>query len=130
MKDAIKDYITKIERQTDKKIKRFRTDNGLEYCNKDLITYFNQLGIKHERSNAETPQMNDVAERINRTLLNLTRVMLKSSGLPQKFWAEAVTMTSYIKNRIGHLATKDIVPLIVWPDRKSSMRFIWKYMVI
>ncbi|XP_076544682.1 uncharacterized protein LOC117610925 [Osmia lignaria lignaria] len=124
VKDAVRDYITRTERQTRKKIKRFRTDNGLEYCNSDLSTYFNQLGIKHERSNVETPQMNGVAERLHRTLLNLTRAMLKSSGLPQKFWAEAVVTAGYIKNRTGHSATGGIVPLTFWSDRKPSVRHL------
>nr|XP_034194668.1 uncharacterized protein LOC117610925 [Osmia lignaria] len=124
VKDAVTDYITRIERQTGKKIKRFRTDNGLEYCNNDLTAYFNQLEIKHERSNVETPQMNGVTKRLNRTLLNLTRAMLKSSGLPQKFWAEAVVMAGYIQNRTGHSATGGIVPLTFWSDRKPSVRHL------
>ncbi|KAK2577746.1 hypothetical protein KPH14_012773, partial [Odynerus spinipes] len=127
VKDVIKEYIARIERQTGKKVKRFRTDNGLEYCNEELTTFFNKLGIKHERSNVETPQMNGVAERVNRTLLNLTRAMLKSSGLPQKFWAEAVTTAAYIKNRVGHSATQGVVPLTMWIDRKPSVKHLKIY---
>ncbi|XP_076660386.1 uncharacterized protein LOC143363725 [Halictus rubicundus] len=107
-----------MECQTGKRLEY--TDNGLEYCNKDLTAYFNSLGIKHKRSNVETPQMNGVAERINRTLLNLIRAMLKSSGLPQRFWAEAVTTASYVKNRIGHPATKGEVSMAILTDRKHS----------
>lgn len=117
VKEAVKNYITKVEHQTGKKVKRFRTDNGLEYCNEELIKYFDHLGIKHERANVETPQMNGVAECINKTLLNLTRTMLKPSRLPQKFWTEAVTTASYIKNRVGHSATKGAVPLTLWTGR-------------
>ncbi|KFD59344.1 hypothetical protein M514_28477, partial [Trichuris suis] len=36
-------------------------------------------GIKHERSNVETPQMNGVAERVNRTMIDLVRSTLKST---------------------------------------------------
>lgn len=32
---------------------------------------FDEMGIKHERTNVETPQINGVAERFNRTLLDL-----------------------------------------------------------
>lgn len=85
VKTCLQDYITRIECEKDKKVTRFRTDNGLEYCNQELSTFFKSVGIKHERSNVETPQMNGVAERINRTLLDLTRSMLKSACLPQKF---------------------------------------------
>ena len=59
---CIQEYIAEVERQTGKKVRRFRTDNGLEFCNKEIYAYFKSLGIKHERSNVETPQMNGVAE--------------------------------------------------------------------
>ena len=32
--ERFKEWITLIENQTDKKIKRLRIDNGLEYCSK------------------------------------------------------------------------------------------------
>lgn len=54
----IKNFISKIERNKGVKIKRFRTDNVLEYCNKELQNIFDKLCIKHERSCVETPQMN------------------------------------------------------------------------
>lgn len=57
----IKNFVNKVERDKGLKIKRFRTDNGLEYCNKE--DFFDKLGIKHERSCVET-QMNGVAELI------------------------------------------------------------------
>jgi hypothetical protein len=37
---------------------------------------------------AYTPQQNRVAERMNRTLLERTRAMLKARGLGKSFWAE------------------------------------------
>lgn len=58
-----------IERQTSENVKRFRSNSSLKFYNKD----FNKLGIKHERSNLESPQMNSMAESANRTLLDLAR---------------------------------------------------------
>jgi len=43
------------------------------------------MGIKHERTNVDTLQMNDVAERINRTLFDLVRAMLINVKLPERF---------------------------------------------
>ncbi|KMQ89262.1 retrovirus-related pol polyprotein from transposon tnt 1-94 [Lasius niger] len=71
--NCVKRYIARVEREKGKKVKRFRTDNGLEYCNKELTDFFKETCIKHERSNVETPQMNGIAERINRTLMDLVR---------------------------------------------------------
>ncbi|GBN20413.1 Retrovirus-related Pol polyprotein from transposon TNT 1-94 [Araneus ventricosus] len=43
--------------------------------------------------------MNDIAERANRTLVSMARCLLLQSGLPMKFWAEAINSVVYIRNR-------------------------------
>lgn len=65
----IRKYIARVERKTNRKVKRIRTDNGLEFCNNELKALFNDLGIKHERTNTYTPQMNGVSERIEKERL-------------------------------------------------------------
>jgi len=66
------------------------------------------MEIKHKRTNVDTPQINGIAERINRTLLDLVRAMLKSVELPERFWAEAV-IVSYIENRVIRSSIDDII---------------------
>ncbi|GKB20311.1 putative ribonuclease H-like domain-containing protein [Tanacetum coccineum] len=58
-------------------------------------------GIKQEYSNAQTPQQNGVAKRINRTLIEAARTMLADSLLPTTFWAES--STSEVTNNAGTL---------------------------
>nr|GFA62902.1 hypothetical protein [Tanacetum cinerariifolium] len=53
--------------------------------------FCSQKGIKKEFSNARTPQQNGVAERRNRTLIEVARTMLADAKLPVIFWAEAGT---------------------------------------
>ncbi|KAH9784261.1 hypothetical protein KPL71_009581 [Citrus sinensis] len=48
---------------------------------------------------AYTPQQNGVAERMNRTLTERIRAMLRTAGLPNSFWAEAAKTVCYIVNR-------------------------------
>lgn len=124
--EYVRKYIARVERETDKKIKRFRSDNGLEYCNKTLKRMFDEMGIKHERTNVDTPQMNGIAERINRTLLDLVRAMLKSAELPERFWAEAVVTACYIKNRDIHSSIND-VPERIWTGNKPSVKHLKVY---
>ncbi|GJZ97195.1 putative ribonuclease H-like domain-containing protein [Tanacetum coccineum] len=54
--------------------------------------------IKREFSVARTPQQNGVAERKNRTLIEVARTMLVDSKLPTTFWAEAVNTACYVQN--------------------------------
>lgn len=124
VKDCVRDYIARAERESDRKVKRFRTDNGLEFCNRELSIFFKFVGIKYEKSNV-TPQMNGVAERINRTLLDLTRSMPKSARLPQKFWAEVTA--AYIKNKVCHSTINDQVPFTIWTERIPNVRHLKVY---
>jgi len=81
-------------------IKVFRSDNGGEYVNKHLKTYFNQHGLIHETSCSQTPQQNGVAERKNRHILETTRALLLGAYMPQRFWTDAVSTAVHLLNRM------------------------------
>ncbi|UYV68970.1 hypothetical protein LAZ67_6001864 [Cordylochernes scorpioides] len=117
-------YRATVERQTGNKIKVLRSDNGLEFCNREFQDKLQKLGIKHERTNVYSPQMNGVAERVNRTLLDMARACLHSANLPQRFWAEAVNTAAYIKNKCYNSALKDKVPDGLWLERNPSVRHL------
>ncbi|GJU94860.1 zf-CCHC domain-containing protein [Tanacetum coccineum] len=52
-----------------------RTDNGTEFVNQTLRSYYEIVGISHETSVACTPQQNGVVERQNRTLVEAARTL-------------------------------------------------------
>nr|GEV30210.1 putative ribonuclease H-like domain-containing protein [Tanacetum cinerariifolium] len=66
------DFFALIENQLNKKIKAIRCDNGTEFQNAKLIALCGEKGIKSDYSNARTPQQNGVAERKNRTLIEVS----------------------------------------------------------
>ena len=74
-----------VERETRKKLKCLRTDNGGEYTSKEFEAYCATRGIRHEKTVLGTPQHNGVAERINRTIVEKVRCMLKMPKLPKSF---------------------------------------------
>ena len=88
-----------VETETGKKIKTLRTENGLEYCNKEFDDLCVSNGITRHKTYTYTPQQNGIAERMNKTILNKVRCMLVDSGLPKKFWAEAANTACYLINR-------------------------------
>jgi transposase InsO family protein len=59
-----------------------------------------QKGIISHRSCPYTPQQNEVAERKNRHLLDVTRTLLLDSSVPSKFWVEALSTAIYLINRL------------------------------
>ncbi|KAH9734881.1 Integrase catalytic domain-containing protein [Citrus sinensis] len=94
-----KEYKARVELESGKKIKCLRTDNGGEYTDGEFFAFCKQECIQRQFTVAYTPQQNGVAERMNRTLTERIRVMLRTAGLPNSFWAEAAKTACYIVNR-------------------------------
>ncbi|GJS93500.1 putative ribonuclease H-like domain-containing protein [Tanacetum coccineum] len=95
----LKDFMSLVENQLNKKVKAIRCDNSTKFKNEKLIELCGGKGIKRDYSNARTPQQNRVAERKNRTLIEAARTMLADSKLPTMFWTEAVSTACYVLNR-------------------------------
>ncbi len=49
-------FATQLERDSGKKIKTLRSDNGGEYCSKEFLNWLATQGIRHETSAPYTPQ--------------------------------------------------------------------------
>ena len=124
---TFKKWKTLVETQTGKKVKKLRTDNGLEFCNGDFNEFCSNHGIARHKTIPGTPQQNGVAERINRTLLERARCMLSNAGLWHRhdFWAEAASTACYLVNRSPHSALNFKVPEEIWsgnPVDYSNLR--------
>ena len=62
-----------------------RTDNGLEFCNKEFEMFCKNQGILRHKTVRNAPQQNGLVERMNKTLLSRVRCMLYSSRLSKLF---------------------------------------------
>ena len=124
-KDEVKTAFMKfqelVENQKERRIKILRTDNGLEYNGMDFTYFFEQSGIKRERTVPYTPQQNGVAERMNRTLNDMARCMVIQAGLPQTFWAEAIATAAYIRNRCPTKPLDKMTPYEAWYGSKPNV---------
>lgn len=111
----------KVETESGKNIKCLRTDRGGEYTSMEFSDYCKEQGIRRQLTTAYTPQQNGIAERKNRTVMNMVRSMLSTRKVPKVFWAEAVNWTFYILNRCPTLAVKNITPQEAWNGVKPSV---------
>ncbi|GKB14111.1 retrovirus-related pol polyprotein from transposon TNT 1-94 [Tanacetum coccineum] len=93
-KDEAPDFIIKflkmIQVRLNTPVKNIHTDNGSEFVNQTLRSYYESVGISHETSVARSSQQNGVVERRNRTLVEAARTMLIYAKAPLFLWAEAV----------------------------------------
>ncbi|KAJ9536406.1 hypothetical protein OSB04_un000419 [Centaurea solstitialis] len=92
-------FIKAVQVQLQLPVQTVRTDNGTEFKNSILKSFYNSFGITQTFSAARTPEQNGVVERRNRTLVEAARSMLAESQLPQYLWAEAVNIACYTQNR-------------------------------
>ena len=87
----------------------------------DLFARFLQKnGIVAQYSTPGEPQQNGVAERRNRTLLDMVRSMMSYSTLPINLWMEALKTAIYILNRVP---SKSVLktPYELWTGREPSL---------
>ena len=104
------------------KLKVLRSDKGGEYLSYRFKEFLLENGIKHELTVVYTPQQNGVAERMNRTLLNLVPSMLHHHNIPKKFWAEALSTAVNVRNRVTSRALpQNVTPHHLWHGSKPDL---------
>ena len=101
-----------------------RRDGG-EYLSCAFQNYLKEKGIRHEltvpHSPPPPPQQNGISERMNRTLVESARSMIAHAGLWNIFWAEAISVASYVRDRLPTMALKEReTPYERWYDRKPD----------
>ena len=89
-----------VPRQHNVPILAIRSDNGSEFKNYTLNEFLSEEGIRHQYSATYNPQQNGVAERKNRTLMDIARSMLAEFKTPLRFWAEAISTACHSSNRL------------------------------
>ena len=109
-----------VERETGKKLKCLRSDNGGEYTSRLFRGYCTEHGIRHERTIPRTPEQNGLAERMNRTIMEKVRSMLATAKLPKSFWGEAANTACYLINRSPSAPLEGEVPEKVWTKKEVS----------
>ncbi|KAK9074991.1 hypothetical protein SSX86_003310 [Deinandra increscens subsp. villosa] len=117
-------FKSKVERESEYKVKTLRTDLGGEFNSQAFKEFCQEKGIRRQTTAPYTPQQNGVVERKNRTVLGMTRSFLKAKNVPETLWGEAVRHTVYILNRIPTKAVKDTTPYESWKKTKPNLQYL------
>ena len=119
--ETFKKFKAQVEKTTGRYIKALRSDRGGEYLSKQFRDYCEEHGIRRFYTAPYTPQQNGVAERKNRTIVDATRSMLKTKGLPKEYWAEAAMCSVYVQNRCPHQILGQKTPQEFWSGHKPNV---------
>lgn len=85
--------------------------------------FLREHGIITNYTMPGTPEQNGVAERRNRTLIDMVRSMMSNSTLPEFLWGEALKTAVHILNR----APSKVVPKTpyeLWVGRKPTLNYL------
>ena len=120
---AFKKYAKQIQNEKSLTIASIRSDHGGEFQNALFEEFYGEHGISHNFSTPRTPQQNGVVERKNRSLVELARTMLSDSNLPKYFWADAVSTTCFVSNRVNIRPILKKTPYELFKGRKPNIAF-------
>ena len=105
--------------------KCLRSDQGGEYTSRDFRDLCRRLGVRHEWTAPYTPQSNGVAERMNRSLFEMCRAMLMSSGLPANLWTYAIACSVHVLNRTPRSSNPNSkTPYEMMFRRKPNLKYL------
>lgn len=98
--DKFVEYINLVQNSTGKKIKEIHCDNGTEYINKRFLDLAKKEGIYIRPCPPYTHQLNGVAERYNRTIMDRARCLIAEANLDKRYWPIFVETAAYLGNRV------------------------------
>jgi hypothetical protein len=114
----------RAEAEVGHKLGTLRTDHGGELTAQAFMEYCAGKGVQRHLTAPYTPQQNGVVERRNQTVLGMAQCMLKSMGIPGRFWGEAVTTTVFVLNGAPTRALEDKTPYEAWYGHKPAVHFL------
>jgi len=112
-----------IKNKFDRKMKTLRSDNGREFCNKEMDDYLEKRGIQRETTAPHNPEQNGKAERDNRTIVESARTMIIAKNLPLNLWAEAVNCAVYVLNRTVWTSGA-VTPYEAWAGKAPNLKHL------
>jgi transposase InsO family protein len=92
--ETFKKFHLWIENEAQSLIGTLCTNNGGEYTSNEFESYLFQHEIKHQTTIPYNPQHNGVEKRINKTLLNMVRLMLFFKNVKLLFLGRCSSMCS------------------------------------
>jgi hypothetical protein len=93
---VVKEAVTKLERQLGDRVRVIRSDGGTEFASGEAIEWYRTTGIQHYTSPRYTPELNGAAERMVRTLKEMTASLLVDSKLPSAYWSYAARYAAVV----------------------------------
>ena len=86
---CLKNFMFLLKERQERNKNAFPPNNGGEYCD-SFDAFYLEHRIKQQKTPLETPKLNGLVERMNRTLVERVRCLLLNVKLSKSFWGETL----------------------------------------
>ncbi|CAI7882726.1 unnamed protein product [Closterium sp. NIES-54] len=118
-------WLPVAERESGENLKSFQSDGGGEYTSQRFKQFLAEKGIKRLVSLPYAHQQQGVAERLNRTLQNTMRKLLRGTRLPNRQWPEAMDHAVMLHNLLSSSSLpNNASPHLLWTGKQGSTKML------
>ncbi|CAI7746335.1 unnamed protein product [Closterium sp. NIES-53] len=123
--EAFITWLPVAERESGVKLKSFQSDGRGEYTSQRFKQFLAERGIKRLISLPYAHQQQGVAERMNRTLQNTMRKLLRGMRLPNHQWSEAMDHAVMLHNLLSSSSLpNNASPHLLWTGKQGSTKLL------
>lgn len=94
---CFEEYVNLVENQLNKKVKKLKCDNGGEYLNNQIYNFIKSKGIELLPCPPYVHELNGVAERYNRSAMDIGRCLMREARINSIYWPEVIKTVPYLK---------------------------------
>lgn len=106
-------------------VKNIRLDNDGEFTSGSFKNYYKSRGIRIQYTCSYTPQQNGKSEKMNRTLMDRTKVKFIETKLPKTLWGGAIRCSPYELNKSPANANENVTPAKIWFNKNDLSKFTY-----
>ncbi|CAI7866633.1 unnamed protein product [Closterium sp. NIES-54] len=123
--EAFVAWLPVAERESGVKLKSFQSDGGGEYTSQRFKQSLAERGIKRLISLPYAHQQQGVVERMNKTLHNTMRKLLRGMQLPDHQWPKAMDHAVMLHNLLSSSSLpNNASPHLLWTGKQGSTKML------
>lgn len=121
------EFVNLVENKFNKRVKKLQCDNGKEYLNKEIYDFIRQKGIELLPCPPYVHELNGVAERYNRSAMDIGRCLMREAKIHRRYWPEAIKTAAYLKNRTIANTVENKTPYEIFFGMKPNVEHLKIY---
>ena len=126
--EKFKWYLARVEKEIGKRLKCLRSERGGEFISNEFNNFWIERGIKRQVLALGTLEQNEIAERINRSIMDCEKTIIIEKNVAIKYWKEVINIAIHTLNRVQLMKNSNQMPFELWYGYKLNVLFqsIWQ----